>query len=130
MLKSLSTLIAFIVLICFCIPINGLGGEAVVVLSGKSGGEFISKQQLTADKVFSLDGSSFNLSSDSDIRLLVEKLNAKITHYFYDGEVENYYFFTEKLPKIEVIAGKKVNLHVAKSKGDITVGSPIIYYGY
>ncbi len=130
MVKSLSAIVVLILLMGLLVPLNDLSGGTVVTLSGKSSGEFINKKDLNVDNFFDLEGVSFSLSSRLEVDVIVEKLDAKQTHYFFDGEVENYYFFSEKLPKKEVIAGKKVNLHLAINKNSITLGSPIIYFGY
>ena len=130
MLKSLLTIAVLWLLIFSLLPLNFVPSDATIVLSGKSSGKFVVKNQLSASDMFSVDGLSLVVSKDYDVQTLIEKLSAKPTHYFSDGEVENYYYFTKKLPKSEVIAGKKVNLHVAVGKDYISLGSPIIYYGY
>lgn len=130
MLKSLSVVVSLCLLVCLSSPLYSLPSQAVVALKGKSSGEFICKNELAVSNCLNVDGLSFSLSNDYDVKNLIKKLNAKPIHYFFDGEVENYYYFTEKLPKKELIVGKKVNLHVAIKKDFITVGSPIIYYGY
>ena len=128
MVKSLISILIFILLSILCLPLIGLDG-AVFSSNGKSSGEFIEKEDLPIEKLFKIDGISISLSS-CDYSKALNYFDAKKVHYFTDGEIENYYFFSKKLPKCEVINGKKVNLHVAVSKDKVTMGSPIIYYGY
>ncbi len=130
MVKSVSAVLLLCLLVGLFTPINQVENNAVITLNGKSSGEFICKKDITVSDFFDVNGLSLTLSNDIDVESILKKLNAKPTHYFYDGEIENYYYFSEKLPKKEVIAGKKVNIHVAIKKDFITVGSPIIYYGY
>ena len=128
MVKSLTSIISFIALSIMCLPFANVN-QAVFSSNGKSSGVFIQKEDLTVENLFSLDGISYPLSN-CGVRKTISLLNAKEVHYFTDGEVKNYYFFSEKLPKCEIINGKKVNFHVAVKGDKITVGSPIIYYGY
>lgn len=128
MVKSLLSILIFILLSILCLPLIGLDG-AVFSSNGKSSGEFIEKEDLPIEKLFKLDGISISISS-SNYSKAVDYFDAKQVHYFTDGEIKNYYFFSEKLPKCEVINGKKVNFHVAVKGNKVTCGSPIIYYGY
>jgi hypothetical protein len=102
--------------------------EMVYTINGKSSGEFI-KDEISLDKIFLIEGVTIKMN-DCDIEEKLNLLNAKRVHYFTDGEVENYYFFSEKVHNFEMIKGKKVNIHLAVKEGGVVVGSPIIYYGY
>ncbi len=128
MLKSTFSILSFIFILFFCLPFGYLDGA--VFSTQKSSGDFIDGKNLKLENCFDIDGATITLPSGYDFYDTVELLSAKRVHYFSDGTVENYYFFSEKLPKCEIINGKKVNMHVAVSKGKVTVGSPIIYYGY
>ena len=130
MVKSVLSVLLLCLLVGLFTPLNQVDDNAVITLNGKSSGEFIYKKNITVSDFYDVNGLSLTLSNDNGVENLLKNLNAKPIHYFYDGEIENYYYFSEKLPKKEVIAGKKVNIHVAIKKGAITVGSPIIYYGY
>ncbi len=129
MLKNFACIVCFALLLSLFAPVGAVPNTAVYSLNGKSGGEFI-KGNIALDKIFDLEGVAVNLDSSYDLQKTLKLLSAKKVHYFTDGEIENYYFFTEKVHDFEIINGKKVNLHVAVSKGNLTVGSPIIYYGY
>ena len=128
MLKSLFAVLSFISILFFCLPFGYLDGA--VFSTKKSSGDFIDSKTVKPENYFHIDGVTLTFSSDFDMSDAIELLSAKRVHYFTDGTVENYYFFSEKLPKCQIINGKKVNFHVAVSKGKVTVGSPIIYYGY
>lgn len=128
MLKNLFAVLSFIFIMFFCLPLGNL--EGAVFSTEKSSGDFIGGKTLKLENYFQIDGVTISLPSGCNFYDTVELLSAKRVHYFTDGTVENYYFFSEKLPKSEMINGKKVNFHVAVSNGKVTVGSPIIYYGY
>lgn len=128
MVKNTACLLCLMVLSSFIIANKLPQKEIVYSLNGKSSGEFI-KEEISLDKIFLIDGVSIKING-CDIEEKLNLLNAKRAHYFTDGEVENYYFFSEKVHDFEIINGKKVNIHLAVKKGEIVVGSPIIYYGY
>ena len=128
MVKSAVCLLCLVVLSSFIVTNKISAEEIVYSLNGKSSGEFI-KEEISLDKIFLIDGVSIKING-CDIEEKLNFLNAKMAHYFTDGEVENYYFFSEKVHNFEIINGKKVNIHLAVKEGEIVVGSPIIYYGY
>ncbi len=128
MVKNTACLLCLMVLSSFIIANKLPQKEIVYSLNGKSSGEFI-KEEISLDKIFLIDGVSIKING-CDIEEKLNLLNAKRAHYFTDGEVENYYFFSEKVHDFEIINGKKVNIHLAVKEGEIVVGSPIIYYGY
>ena len=56
--------------------------------------------------------------------------NAYVVDVEYTDDSVNYYAYSPRVRYLERIKGKKVNLHVSVGKGQITLGSPIIYGGY
>ena len=129
MIKSFTCLLCLIAM-CSYITINKLNGKEIVyTVNGKSSGEFIA-DDITLDKLFMIDGVSMKIDTKHDIEDKLNLLNAKKVHYFTDGEVENYYFYSNKIHNFEIISGKKVNIHLAIKKDSVVVGCPIIYYGY
>lgn len=130
MLKTLIALIGAIFLAVFSSPYFFLKDSAIIVKGGKSSGEFIENENLSFCDLINADGVVFYLSSEEELKTIKEKLSLKPAHYFFDGEIENYYFYSEKLPKKEIICGKKVNVHVAITSSKIILGAPLIYYGY
>ena len=129
MVKSIACLLCFAVLSSFIVANKVAGEEVVYSVNGKSSGEFL-KGEIALDKLFFIDGVSVKLSSDFDIKNKLNHLKTNTVHYFCDGEIENYYFFSNKINNFEIINGKKVNIHVAIKGDSLVVGSPIIYYGY
>lgn len=128
MIKSAVCLLCLVVLSSFIVTNKISAEEMVYTVNGKSSGEFI-KDEISLDKIFLIEGVTIKMN-DCDIEEKLNLLNAKRVHYFTDGEVENYYFFSEKVHNFEMIKGKKVNIHLAVKEGGVVVGSPIIYYGY
>ena len=128
MVKSTACLLCLVVLSSFILGNKIFEKDIVYSVNGKSSGEFI-KGEISLDKIFLIDGASIKTDS-YNIEEKLNLLNAKKVHYFTDGEVENYYFFSEKVHNFEIIDGKKVNIHIAVKKGEVVVGSPVIYYGY
>lgn len=106
------------------LPLN-----ATVCYNGKSSGEFVLLNDASPLTVLNRNGLSFS-SSEEEVKRLIAFLGAKKVHYFESDGVKNYYFYTFKISTKEVIFNKRVNLHIAVSKNGITVGSPLIYYGY
>ena len=128
MVKSTACLLCLAVLSSFILANKIFEKDIVYSVNGKSSGEFI-KDGISFDKIFLIDGASIKTDS-YNIEEKLNLLNAKMIHYFTDGEVENYYFFSEKVHNFEIIDGKKVNIHIAVKQGEVVVGSPVIYYGY
>lgn len=128
MIKSAVCLLCLVVLSSFIVTNKISAEEMVYTVNGKSSGEFI-KDEISLDKIFLIEGVTIKIN-DCNIEEKLNLLNAKRVHYFTDGEVENYYFFSEKVHNFEMIKGKKVNIHLAVKEGGVVVGSPIIYYGY
>lgn len=129
MFKNLLAFSCVICLTVFSMPINLLNNQTSVCKNGKSSGIFITENVRISD-LFNCDGVSVRLNADYNYKRIIEKLNAKAVHKFFDGELLNLYYYTEKLPKKEIINGKAVNLHFAINADQITVGTPIIYGGY
>ena len=128
MVKSTACLLCLVVLSSFILANKLFEKDIVYSVNGKSSGEFI-KGEISLDKIFLIDGASIKTDS-YNIEEKLNLLNAKMVHCFTDGEVENYYFFSEKVHNFEIIDGKKVNIHIAVKQGEVVVGSPVIYYGY
>ena len=105
-------------------------GSITTVKNGKSSGEFYKFCIDNPQTYINLDGGCLHFESVDSCLKIIEKLGAKEVHYFSDGEIENYYFYSEKLPKKEIIANKKVNVHLAIKSSGATLGFPLIYYGY
>ncbi len=129
MLKKLGVILILAILIRAYFIGNGLFyGETVKIVKGyKSSGEFYTELNLPfKDKtgIYKTYERNFNYFE------ILEKYDAQLMFLEKVGDVTSYYFYSKKLPFKEVIKNKKVNLQVAVTKENVTIGSPIIYGGY
>ena len=126
MLKRLCCLFSLI-----AVPLCSLAlpTSATICYNGKSSGSFVLLSEASPLTVLNRNGVSFPSTKD-EAKALIELLNAEQTHFFESDGVKNYYFYTPKIANKEVVFNKRVNLHVAVTKNGVTIGSPIIYYGY
>jgi len=129
MLKNIYALIALMCVACFLCPINLIKNQVVVSKGGKSAGEFFTADKTEISKFINLDGISCNIK-ELEVTKLIRLTNAKKVHSFYDGEILNVYYYSNKIGVKEVVQHKRVNVHVAIKNEEITVGIPLIYYGY
>ncbi|MBO7214209.1 MAG: hypothetical protein J6V66_01795 [Clostridia bacterium] len=104
-------------------------GSVTVCRSGKSQGEFEKTAFCSVKNVVNFEGVSFSLT-DAELNSVIKLYDCKKVHLYESGGVLNEYYYSKKISRVEVISGKKVNFHVAKTHGKVTVGVPLIYYGY
>lgn len=129
MLKNLYAVVALACFILFCCPLNLIKGEVTISNKEKSAGDFLTAYKTDASSFIDANGVSFSLT-DSELSELLKDIKCKKVHAFFDGEILNVYYYSNKIPIKEVIKNQRVNVHVAISNQKITVGIPIIYYGY
>ncbi len=127
MLKRICCLLSLI--ISLPVTLYALPKNAVVCYGGKSSGEFSELSKTLPVNLVNRNGFSYECSYE-EAMALVEKLRATKVHCFSAGGVDNYYYYSRLLPTKEVVFKKRVNIHIAVTSRKITVGSPIIYYGY
>ena len=129
MLKKLLVCFAFLLMTATYLSTNKpfLYEKANVVYSGKSLGQMQEKLVLPLNK---FDGVFKSYSVDTDYCELVKKYNAKLIFIEKTDGVISKYYYSNSIPYKEIIKGKKVNLHIAISNSQITIGTPIIYGGY
>jgi hypothetical protein len=100
----------------------------VYVGSNSSNAEILtvdSKDYMSLKKV---TGESVKISSSNfDVYDFFEKYNAEIVFTETVDGVVSYYGYSKDIKYQTIIGGKRINLHVAKAKNLVTVGSPIIY---
>ena len=100
----------------------------VYVGSNSSNAEILtvdSKDYMSLKKV---TGESAKISSRNfDVYDFFEKYNAEIVFTETVDGVVSYYGYSKDIKYQTIIGGKRINLHVAKAKNLVTVGSPIIY---
>lgn len=126
MLKSVA---CFLISACLFCPLKSFSKELTVCKNGKSSGEFSIIKSNEIGKIINADGLSFSLST-AELTNFLNEYECKKVFSSVIGGVENHYFYSSKISKKEVIGGKKVNVHIAVSNKNITIGVPIIYYGY
>ncbi len=129
MLKNLYASAMLILFALFLSPLCFLKGEVIISDLNKSAGSFTTANKLDVSSFINASGVSFNLTQ-GEVDSLIENARGKKVHSFFDGEILNVYYYSNKIAVKEVIKNKRVNIHVAIKKEEITVGIPIIYYGY
>ncbi len=99
--------------------------NTVTCINGKSSGEFIN------ELVFSdSDGYYLTLNSNDNVLEFIKILNCKEVYNESINGIKNYYLYTAKLPKKQIVKGKKVNIHLAINGDKVTIGYPFIYGSY
>lgn len=128
----LKNLYAGVILICFILflsPLSFLKSEVTISDIDKSSGGFTTANKTEVSRFIGISGVSFSLTQ-KELKDLIENMRGKKVHSFFDGEILNVYYYSNKIALKEVIKNKRVNIHVAIKKDSITVGIPFIYYGY
>ena len=130
MLKKVVILVTFIflILIASYTQIGLIASEKVVFSKNFSQGEFVSSNIYDFSLRYLSKGYSFKLNGQN--LDFLKELDAKEVYSSKIEKVENVYYYTNKIKKFQIINGKRVNVHIAKSQNDVIVGVPIIYYGY
>ena len=77
-----------------------------------------------------LTGESAQYESVEEAFSQAQKYGATLAFAERAADVENYYYYSPRLPGGEEIGGQRVNLHVAVRGGRAAVGSPLIFGGY
>lgn len=95
-------------------------------LNGKSSGVF---SQNRCDWAFS-EGACYKMQTDFDYLGFIRENDAKLVKVERVDNVTNYYYYSNKIAKKEVVNGNAVNVHVALSNEQILIGIPFIYGGY
>ena len=60
----------------------------------------------------------------------IKNLNCKEVYREEINGIKNYYLYTDKLLKKQLVKGEKVNIHVAVKGDRVTLGYPFIYGSY
>lgn len=130
MLKKVVVLTAFILIIMVASfsQFNIFKGKQVTFSQNYSQGEFFTSNVHDFFGRYSSKGFSFKVD-DGNLDFLTT-LNAKMVYSSQIEKIENSYYYTSKIKTYQIINGQRVNVHVAKTTDGITVGIPIIYYGY
>ncbi len=82
-----------------------------------------------SDNLFCLfkTGESGVLKNGVEIQSVILAFNAKIVFVEQINETENFYCYSPKIKGYTRLKGEKINLHFAKGKTKVKVGSPIIF---
>ena len=130
MLKKIVILVTliFLILIASYTQIGAFGNKKVVFSKNFSQGEFFSSSIYDFGAHYNSKGYSFKI--DGKNFDFLKELDAKEVYSSKIENVENVYYYTSKIKRYQIVNGKKVNVHIAKSQNDVIVGVPIIYYGY
>ncbi len=130
MLKKMVIVIAFILIIIVASfsQFNIFGDRQVTFSKNYSQGDFFISNINDFYGRYSSKGFSFKL--DGENLDFLKDLNAKQVYSSQIENVENAYFYTDKIKKYQIINGKRVNVHIAKTGDGVIIGIPLIYYGY
>ena len=69
-------------------------------------------------------------NKDFNYQNLANEIGATLQFVEEVNGVVSYYYYSQKIPKMQMLNGKKINLHVAVANNYIKIGSPFIYGGY
>lgn len=127
MLKKITGLIVVLLtLSLYLINLPFVAEKGVITcFGGKSSGSFKSGITLNGN-----DGFFISINDEQKVYDYIKKLNCKWVLVESVNGVQNYYFYSNKLVKKQVIKGKTVNVHLAICNDRITLGYPIIYGGF
>lgn len=130
MLKKFVVVVAFILIIMVASysQFNIFKEKQVTFSKNYSQGEFFTSNINDLCARYQSKGFSFKVD-DGNLDFLTT-LNAKEVYKSQIEKIENAYYYTNQIKRYQIINGRKVNVHIAKSADGITVGIPIIYYGY
>ena len=133
MLKNILFILTYVFTAIFFVSVTiPLSNESCTVAVNSSSGEFYYTNSCSIKDHFIGNGKSktYPLNFDYE-KEIINYYDAKVVEISTNGKyVENYYYYSSTLPNFVNVNGKKVNVHVAVTKDNITVGYPIIYYGY
>ena len=107
---------------CFSLPF--FSEKTITCVGGKSSGSFIN-QMVFCDN----DGYSVTLSKEKALKF-IKSLNCKEVYFEDISGIKNYYLYTDKLLKKQLVKGKMVNIHLAINGDIATIGYPFIYASY
>ena len=125
MAKILGVLLVLGVLCFWVYPLPFINANSITCVGGKSSGEFINSLVF-----YKNDGYQITLQKNQiSFNFLNELKCEKVCSERVNG-ITNYYFYSDKLMKKEVINGNIVNIHIAVANNYVTIGYPIIYGSY
>lgn len=108
------------------------GEKEMYFLSASSNCKIVGVQSESEFVYFmpALKGESVKLYRPQDKDEILKKYSAKEVFSERAGNIVNRYYYSPKISRFTTINGKKVNLQIADSNGEITVGIPLIFGSY
>lgn len=130
MKNNLLVVFAFLLfgVIIFYEGVGFLPSKQVIYSKNYSSGEFSNASIYSLSEQYSSKGFCFK-TDKSGLKFLKD-VNAKLVHVSNAENIENAYYYSNKIKTYQIINSKKVNIHVATCFDKVTVGIPLIYYGY
>ncbi len=130
MKNNLLVIFAFLLLsvVIFYESVGFLPSKQVIYSKNYSSGEFSNASIYSLSEQYSSKGFCFK-TDKSGLKFLKE-VNAKLVHVSKTENIENLYYYSNKIKTYQMINSHKVNIHVATTFDKVTVGIPLIYYGY
>lgn len=133
MLKKIVALFIFLIAICTMLGLSEANNKKVLqgvgenhrIYMGNSSAQIhnsplVFKSKIKAETC-TLDAKNFNLND------ILKQFDAEIIEIeVFDGGI-SYYAKSKKIKHVEIINGKRVNLHIAIRGKNIKLGVPIIY---
>ena len=78
----------------------------------------------------SFKGESVVLDDIEDKALILDYYRACPVFFETVGEIENEYYYSDKISAYTTVNGKKVNVHISRTGGKVAVGIPFIFGSY
>ena len=79
---------------------------------------------------FRFKAESVFVKGECDLKNIAKKYDASIVKIIKNGDIIEYYMFSQRLRGRVIAGGETVNLHVAVSSYGYTIGTPFIFCGY
>ena len=123
--KLLGVSVIVLTAVLYLIGVPFISKDTVTCIGGKSSGQFVNFPVF-----YQSDGYQVKLDSEIQAVSFLRKYDCEIVFTENVNGIENYYFYSNKLLKKQVLNGKKVNVHLAVSDNGVILGYPIIYGSY
>lgn len=127
-------LLALGVRVTNCVRLHNIEGERTFYLDSVSS-QGLMRSEISARDLSRIVGESvrFDLADESETEVLAriqEEYGAKVLFVERAGGVSSYYCHTDEWENGIILNGELVNLHIAVSETQCSVGTPIIFGGF
>ena len=108
------------------------GGEGYeLYLGGSSSATIVSTQIPALDKLLHMGVKGESARYEGDLyEALKDRFHAKLLFTEEAAGVTNYYLLSPSLGPGVLLAGRRVNLHIAVGRGQTAAGTPLIFGGF